>query len=328
MSLVLHVGLPKTGTTYLQEEILPHVPNVHYLGRLETEILQPDRGPACGTVGQFFTCTTRVWDDVGDRLFGQFIGPASDAEGEFRTVLISDEGIGKAGKHPEHMEMHLRCLKEKAREWGYDSVKIICVIRRQDQWIGSHYAQVSDRNENVSQSDFESYVYDRLNKDKNLYRFGILLDYRCLRDALCRVVGDENVAIIPYELLQEDPQTFLRAFLKFIGTVDPTVISDLCSRGTEDGRNDGVNKRSSGSDRWAIRKPAKMNTTLIRLRPARVFAWLGLPTTIMWPQPDWNRPGEVTMTPELKKAVMNVYSESNEGLSRDLNIDLSAYGYY
>lgn len=39
-SLYLHIGLPKTGTTFLQDEVLPRLRSLHFLCKPRTEVIE------------------------------------------------------------------------------------------------------------------------------------------------------------------------------------------------------------------------------------------------------------------------------------------------
>lgn len=85
---------------------------------------------------------------------------------------------------------------EKAREWGFAPLRLIATIRRQDQWLASHYAQVSDRIPDASQTHFEAFIDEVLDPHRRFFNIGVVLDYSVLAEQLASAVGANNVLIL------------------------------------------------------------------------------------------------------------------------------------
>lgn len=304
--LYLHIGLNKTGTTFLQEWVFPTLP-LTYIFRPRSLHFK-DEG-YLGVIGYRFAGSLKVWEERGDALLEDILGPPGSGTGD---VLISDEGMGGVVRNPDLVRLHLRAMAERAKAWGFDGVRILCAIRRQDQWMGSQYAQVSDRNPSPSQADFEAWAEWWIDPARGYYREGIVLDYKVLRDGLEYVAGPGNVLVLPYERLQEDAGAFIADIAAFLGGVEAP--SQPPSQRS--------NVRSTGDDRWALRPPKKGRR--LYLRPGRLFRALGLPTYI----PLWKKRGEVVMAEDLRRRILAAYEESNRAVASDLGVDLGAYGYY
>lgn len=155
-TLYLHIGLPKTGTTYLQEQVFPKLYWLDYLNKPRSDFLQDGPDPMYGIMDRAFKHSAVIWEEFGDEVFAHVTGDSAAPTAQ-RSLLISDEGISTGGRRPFFLRAHLEEFRKKAFEWGFASLKLICIFRRQDQWLGSHYAQISNRIPNASQEDFESF---------------------------------------------------------------------------------------------------------------------------------------------------------------------------
>lgn len=314
-TLYLHVGLPKTATTYLQREVFPTLTRVRYLDTLGHTLFTgaDDQGHGQGTLTSCFRRSAEVWGSHGGAVLRDLFG-CERADRPPGDALVSDEGIGRTGSRPALLAAHLAALAGPARAWGFGRVRVLCVIRRQDRWLASHYAQVSDRNPRASQEDFEAYVRRTLDPSGERYGFGMLLDYAALGRHLRSAVGRENLRVLPYELLADDSAGFHARVAAFLGA--PTASAD--------GGHQRQNVRSTGEGVWALR-PARRSRA-VRLRPGRLLAALRLPDEVRLTR----RVGaeSVRLTEPLSAAVLRAYGPSNRAVAEDAGIDLAAYGYF
>lgn len=333
--IYLHIGLPKTGTTYLQKQVFPYLYSLDYLHKPLSNFLKDGSDSMYGIIDRAFKHSAVIWEELGDDIFSHLTDDARGASTEQRGVntgqrslLISDEGIGTGGSQPFSLRTHLEKFSAKASDWGFTSLKIICVFRRQDQWLGSHYAQVSDRNPYASQDDFEAFVDAWLDKRRQYYSKGILLDYKILRDQLVSAVGKNNVLMLPFERLQADATAYLSRILEFLEANEGKTIATL--NGLSGITSNGVkpNARSLSKNVWAIRDRTFTDAKTIRLRPGRFFSALGLPTQLPLHWPEFGREKSIQVTDDLKEKVLDVYAQSNRDLAADLHMDLEQYGYY
>ncbi len=323
-SLVLHIGLPKTGTTFLQKEFFPRLRSVRFLDKPKSDVVRERPGPAYGILDRCFKRSALLWQEYGDVVLGDLLGAT---RGEFRpdgTVLVSDEGISTAGRRPCLLRAHLEQLRRKASEWGFRDVRVICTVRRQDQWLGSHYAQLSHRFRGASQQTFEEFVAAYLDPEIGYYREGILLDYAVLRDHLVGALDEDNVLMLPYELFDGDRSSYLRSVIRFLG--DTTSALEEFEREQRTGGGARLNVRSSVPDVWTLRP--LHSEKAIRLRPERVFTRLGVANPLPLRAPDLRREDSIRLTDALRARILGTYSSANRRLAADLGFDLGQYGYY
>ena len=318
-TFVLHIGLPKTATTYLQKEVFPTVPAVRYLGIPRGDLFASpqdlDRGRR--TLTACVNRSAEVWEGAGEAVLEEVFGceRAARPRGD---VLVSDEGVGRSGSRPALLGAHLRALRRRAEVWGFERVRILCVIRRQDHWLASHYAQISDRNPESSQEDFEAMIRETVDPAGDRYGFGMLLDYAALTGAVEDAVGAENLLVLPYERLAQEPVRFLRSVYNFLEADAPP---------RREGEPERRNVRSAGGEVWELRPSARER--VLRLRPARLAGALGLPNEIRLIRNPRNE--EVTktirLTPPLRALISDAYRRSNRSLENRYDLRLDRLGY-
>lgn len=316
-TLYIHIGLPKTATTYLQQEVFPALGHLRYLGIPQGDVFagpeELGRGPRTLT-----NCTKRsalFWSRYGEAVFRDILG-CETTERPPGDVLLSDEGIGRAGSRPILLGSHLQGLATQAKKRGFGCIRLLCMFRRQDHWLASHYAQISDRNPQASQEDFEETVNRILDPAGGRFGFGMLLDYAALAQHLRPVVGSSNLLMLPYELLVHDPAQFHHRIMAFLGDTAAANASRFV-----DAQKRNVRSKQEGV--WELR-PARYSRA-IQLRPGRLLSSLRLPSEIHL---GWRtRGGTIRVTEQLRMSILSEYESSNSTLSEELGIDLARFGY-
>lgn len=338
-SLYIHVGPPKTATSFLQDVVLGQVQSVDCLSKPVVEI----KGKAL-RFADLFDFSPAVWRDVEENPF------AETSHACERDVIVSDEGVfgnlasptpwipgsvqgrglltePRLHTHnrpdPYFVSSHIRELRRAAPNWGYDQVGFLLTTRRQDTELSSYYAQFSNRVKGAGQQNFEEWVRyilkDVVGHNKG---GGKKLDYFIWWREVSRVIGEENTLFIPFELLKKDQSEFLRRWLSFIGAEKTDSIADSFS-GTDDER---VDVKSISRSEWIVRNPIRRGPNL---RPTRVFRALGLPTTLPLRWPDFGRDEKIQLTEELSREILGVYEEGNRLLDeQNPHLGLDAYEYY
>ena len=314
--IILHVGLHKTGTTFLQERVFPALPDVRFVHPLHRP--RPNDGPIERFVFELLFRNAVCLDFEAHRAA---IGAWIEAQPE-STILISSEAL--VGWPFEN-----HCNLSHNAEWLarlFPSAKIWLVVRRQDKWVGSAYAQ-------LIKAGLSTTIERYLNADPSapggfgryndsIYN-GPNLDARDLDwDAFDRHYrsrwGEQAVLTLPFELFTADNEEFLRRFYAFAG-IEQGVFPDASER---------VNERWSPlttAVAKAVNKVPMPVKKAVRERlgsewhPARVLEKnLGplLPG------------GRVQhLSPELGEALMQLHAEGNAALGERIGVDLTSYGY-
>ena len=328
--LVLHVGLSKTGTTTLQRRVFPTLTSYDVAGVPRSGLFDAKGYRSKGVLRLAFERSPVVWSSIGPDIL-RAAADAAGAEIGAGPLLLSDEGISSR-RCPYALGAHLAELSPVARRLGYTSVRCVYVIRRQDRWLGSFYAQTSDRRGRAGQADFEAFIRRWTDPAHGRYmaagsqpcsgllEAGASLDYGMIYDQITSAIGPESTLVLAYEDLAASPATFVRRLTEFLGE---TEASDVATSALNHRRD---NVRSSGSESWSLR-PMDPDLT-VRLRPSRVFARLGLPAKINLRRFRPGREDRVKVTDEIRRLVLDAYEETNRHVSRVAGLDLSRLGYF
>lgn len=305
--LHLHLGLPKTASTWLQKEVFAMLDHLDYRDCPRNSLFElggeeRERRLMTGA----FMQSSEIWPGFGDAIFHELLGKRQTWLTDGRDLLVSDEGMGRQASRPTLFAAHLHEMQQKAKEWGFDRLNLVCVIRRQDHWLASHYAQMSDRNPRAGQADFERLVREVTSPQLARYQFGMLLDYGVIYDRLRQVIDAESLLMLPYELLRQSPQIFLQTLLERLNTPSGRIAEIVrLTEGTT------ANVRSEHG-LWRLRVPAAR-----RIAGVRLPAWrFGI------------REQTIKLTSDISGRILNAYSASNQSLAAETGVDLSEHGYF
>jgi hypothetical protein len=302
-SFFVHVGTHKTGSTFLQRQIFPELPEIRFWDRPNFDILE---GKKPTSLSRFMNVSPLVWRDLGKLLWYKLReGSTIDLD-----ILLSDENSLEAND-PFKIGQHLQEIKEVVSS-SHD-LRVLVVIRRQDTWFASAYAQMSDRWDEASQDHFENWLESNINFKKQFFaNRAVRLRYFTLIRKMEDAVGRDCVTVLPYELLKSNSKSFIEQCCNFANRAVPDALSLKAK-----------NKRSTSSTKWAI-SPRKGR--YIQLRPVRAFQAVFGRSRIRIP--DWRREKEISLGKDLSRVVLEKYKHENKKLDDHLSLDLKQYGYY
>ena len=193
-TIYLHVGMPKTATTFLQARWFPYLKGIRYQNNAIRDLV--DR----------IIYTNPILLDLRN-IRHELDGLLANMDGE--KLLISQERLFGNMLQNYHDNVYLAgCLKV-----FFPNAKVIIVVRRQDELAESIYKQA-----------LQSYYSQTLNSFLN-YRNGAFADscdplglpnldikqldlHRYVQNYI-EHFGRENVCVLPYELLRDDRRAFL-----------------------------------------------------------------------------------------------------------------------
>ncbi len=227
----MHIGLTKTGSTFLQEEIFSKHPDILFLGKRAMAFARPGTPPT----------PHRYWFKPLQRALRLKGGPrryatlfrnlASRVDGDSRVLVASSEDFLPQRRHKYakwgrlDYRMFLRNLGRFAHAWeesGGGQVRVVLVIRRQDTWLASHYLQAVPKLRSLakitpSQRHFSKCIRRLIDTE---FRAAPFLFFDQLFEDLAGTVGAENLHVAVYENLRANPHEFCNDVLAFC-RVDP-----------------------------------------------------------------------------------------------------------
>lgn len=306
-TLHLHIGIPKTASTWLQNKVFPQLEHLHYLNCPQSSLFVAGNNPEKKKrmMGKIFKSSSQIWRGFGNTIFEEMLGERLTWLSDGGDLLISEEMIGRQGSRLALLSAHLTEMKRKGLEWGFERLNIICIIRRQDHWLASHYAQISDQNPGAGQTGFNGLIRKVTSARESRYQFGMLLDYNLLYNHLAAVTGAENLIVLPYEALKESPRMFLQSLLAGLDT-PADKIEEIC-----DETSGTVANVRSEQGVWYLRQ-----------RRTRI-AGLPLPRWLLR-----TRKQTIKVTLEIKGRIRETYSTGNQKLASQTDLDLRQYGYF
>jgi len=202
--IYLHLGMPKTGTTFLQTRCFPFLTGIRYRDAGLTDLLDRiaytnpaflDLDPIKQEAERIMDGSAGGWLISHERLFGNMLANFWD-----HTHIT-------------------RCLKHL-----FPDARIIIVIRRQDELVESIYKQSLQSGYHQRIDSFLNYRRKTFqNAGDHLGQPNIdikQLDLNRYVQSYASHFGRENMLVLPYELLRLDQQAFLNKLFAFIN-VEP-----------------------------------------------------------------------------------------------------------
>jgi hypothetical protein len=207
--IVVHIGPPKTGTTWLQRSVLPHFDDVHVP-------LTPEGVRECLSLR---TPETFEPLDVHRRLEGALKSSAS-------AIVISDERL--AGPPIGHQ--FERTVLARRVCGMFPNARILITTRSQPSAIASLYRHYVTWNNETGR------IEDFLAQSDGVFGRGFdwaYYDYESLARQYGAQIGDDRVHILPLELSRADLSAYLQRLAGVLGVAPPEAVS-------VDARNEGI----------------------------------------------------------------------------------------
>ncbi|WP_340106376.1 hypothetical protein [Rhodohalobacter sp. 8-1] len=129
-TLYLHIGIPKTASTWLQTNVFSKLDHLQFLDCSKNTMFQdiPDLSAKQRSLGNIFSSSIHIWEKFGDTIFEGLIGDRQAWLKNDQDLLISDERIGRQGSRPALLAAHLRYIKRKAFNWSFvASQNYLCI---------------------------------------------------------------------------------------------------------------------------------------------------------------------------------------------------------
>lgn len=202
-----HVGLPKTGTTFLQNTFFPEHPEIHNIGKHRRPVDLP------------YHVRRLLFSDLVDKPEYIFDAAqiANQLDQEQRAVALSGtkRAFGLSSELLTNLVQGRLSLTERAIRLadvlGRDT-RIIFFVREQRSWIKSLYATyVREGGLCISFEDFCFHLCfeDDVSAKANLF-------YDRIHRTYSEIFNPDNVLVLPYESMQADSQLVLNTMCNFL----------------------------------------------------------------------------------------------------------------
>lgn len=316
--LTVHIGLPKTATTLLQQVLFSHHQGVDYLGKYPKRVLghsRDDRRSFDRLMRAVHQCSLGGpgLSECADRI-RERIGRSQEAG---RVPLWSSEGICSGA--PPNREFRARSLAALVGRY-----RTLIVLREPISFVKSMYLQKLKeaqyrrrRDRLMSRRFFEFEEWLEENWRNGPFRALMNLDYARTIELFAKNSGGGEVGVFLFEKLVSQPSEFISEICNFLG-IDPDEGIALTSNQTR-------NPRLSQNQFLRMRRiyssfPKRVALSLATRRFRRRLFGLGSP------DPD-SGPAEVAIPEAWRDRLCDFVREGNQRLIRERGLPLVDFGY-
>lgn len=332
----LHVGFPKTGTTFLQEVCFPHLKGVH-------AVIQRYPSPPTGMIKRLWRLAEAypLFIDMDENRaeVNRFVEGITDGK-----LLISSERL--VGDILWTFHDHVR-VTDGLHDL-FPSARIILTIRRQDDfleslyrmYVKSYFYPTIDGFLCYTDGQFRDWIRPPLVFPSiNVWR----LNYHVYAQNYAAAFGRKNVTVLPYELLRDDPERFHTALAEFMA-IEPYFPRDstIVNRGYSRlscrialALNRFVRDPQWESRPWRVIPHHPLTGYLSRIDrhgPAhRTFDAINRRLSLQYALENVDRihysRGNI-IDDEKRRLILEIHRDSNRRLDEEYGLGLRQYGYY
>jgi len=319
--LVLHIGLPKTGSTALQRRVFMRDPNIVYLGKFGRKENKWQANKLADRVVHELLCSNeQFWRTRGRELLEKLINAARPYTPANGPLLLSYEeilahcfggfriisGRSRGGIVGLDSNALLRRLSALSTAWP-GKVKVLMTVRRQDTFLASQFAQSFPELCDSQFNTFQRFI-DGMIGESYYSIGGTVLDFDGFLAGLQGAVGEDAVDALIFEELQAAPEHVAESLERNIGVDRTRTITGLSERRPK------VRALSDGQT-WRVQQYRGSNVL------QKTGTWAGrrlrgIPAI-----------KHVTLSSELSSRVLGTWEDSNRRLSERLGRPLSPFGY-
>lgn len=322
--IYIHIGMPKTATTYLQLNFFPNLKDFEYIKKYDSII-----GKVFDKILYHHPITYNK-NELKKDLDSYINNFKKD------KIIISYESLlGNSFNSFMDFEKNIRSIKS-----FFPKAKIIFTFRRQDKWLESIYKQLLHQVWSITFKQFT---------DTNIKKNGLpSFNYEILNyNYMYSIIKNEfkDVCFLPFEMFVSNKYTFIERLCFFLKINTNSV--DLVLN-TYNGTNKGFSLISSKVAFFCNRFLYAPQNSLgfLTLKPIRIFFTnrynknyfykflarvFNRISFRMFLQKIIDRIVYINynpMTDSMRKEILEFHNNSNIELDNELKLGLDAYGYY
>lgn len=206
---IVHVGLPKTATTFLQNKVFPHAQFKEYLTSNKGNLRQFDWVYECNLPFLPLRMDRKKKRTRFKSKFQKILDTVTHANFE-GSLILSSEGFAGASYDPLlNSDLSAKILAQQL-----PNAKILIVLRRQAEYCVSIWRQLV-----FKENRFREWI--DFNKLYGLEGSCAIVPVKYLRwDRLVQIYhenfGRDNVLVLPYEQMHLDPQGYISKLSEFL----------------------------------------------------------------------------------------------------------------
>jgi hypothetical protein len=336
--IFIHLGIQKTGTTFLQELCFPYLKGLCYIHKKNYTTPPPD-----GILGRLsrIANTNPLFLDLKKEKaeLDRLIQDISE-----KTVLISYERLfGNMSFNFYDNFYNSRNLK-----YLFPAAKAIIVIRKQDDLLESLYKQCLRVYFCPTVDSFINYTDKRFEDPSYFFSYPSInakqLDFYRYIQNYAEVFGRENVIVLPYEMLKVDQKEFLRRLFDFM-PVEPfypkenryihrsysllsSYIAFLLNRFVRVKGRESRLMRFIPNEPFSAYLSSHNSDSLFRRMLNKVNRQLSLNYVLEHIVDRFFYVKGNLISDRKRRMIMDIHRESNKLLDEEFNLNLSQYGYY
>ncbi len=314
-NIILHVGLHKTGSTFLQKQIFPFLQDVYFTGTY-LENTDYDRfHREFWHLGINYKNNSKFTDEKEFLEIKMYVSSFINNIEENNFLFSFETLFGNCWKSYHNNFDNTELLKQI-----FPEAKIFIVIRKQDDWIKSAYVHYAYKGANpVSINSFIGYKKENFNKSEHINIQD--LNWTKYIENYMEKYGRENVFVLPYELLKNNPEQFLTNFYDFF-----ELKQYFPNEYKKENEGPALNVKKV--------KPLSFsyNNFIDNLQNNKLKSFIikndrGIKYFLNKFQIEDNYSNQ-KLTENQKEQILKIHEESNRKLSKLIGIDLGQYGYY
>jgi hypothetical protein len=337
--LVIHIGLPKTGTTTIQNNVFAGLENYFGIYEREKKWAKSEGRKLMNLFAEY--SSGRQIDEKLVEWTENIYEKKKEMSPRAEMVILSNENFfeGRLNHMPEFplvecgyrevgqditLTKFLRKLSSQI--WTHGHVRIIITLRNQIEWIMSKYAQASAKIPDASQEDFERRLADFVRCDDSIWA-----DWSQWVSQMHSVVGSENVCVLLIEEMHN--YSYWSKLAQFI-QVDEKNFSHLITKESRVEKKKRIDEKTWGLSKYSFAEDIGKRWSQSNYNLLRKLVIKSLKTHekvisfTRYTISDELRSKLIHVSDDVQQKIKGYVGPSNVKLSKILGRDMEYLGYY